>query len=128
MGDKSQAMALPEFLIPCLQAPFEHLQVEDTRLADVFKKQLLPILPLSALARLRATSPALKSLVDVNSGEAWRVAGQAILTEGTLPEHEHGHAVQARLRIHAAAMHRLKSGEALNGPPVCRRVSNEGPA
>ena len=62
---------------------------------------------------LRPTSSAVKNLVDVGSGSAWKNACQEILSVDTIPDHEDGFAAQKRLQIHAAALHRLKAGESL---------------
>lgn len=92
-----------------LQVPYENL--EDNGLGDVFRRHILPHLPLRTLAQLRATSLTLRTLVDIGSGDAWKEAGQGVLTPDTIPDHADGHAAQDRLKTQAAAMLRLRSGE-----------------
>ena len=104
-----------------LQGPCARL--EDAGLQDVLRQQLLPQLPLRNLAQLRTASRTLRQLVDDGSGAIWRQAAHDCLSAGTIPDHADGHAAQQRLQVQAAAMRRLRTGDAPRPSPPHRQIS-----
>ena len=81
---------------------------------DALRQNTLPLLPIKLLAVLRSCCLGSKILVDKNSGTAWHKAAQSVLPRQTLPIHQDGHAVQARLRMQANLIMKLLGGEPCN--------------
>ena len=79
-------------------------------LEDPFRQQILPHLPLSALAHLRATCRDLKWLVDEQSASVWTSAAASVLQAETLPSSANSEAIRVRLQQHAEILKRLASG------------------
>ncbi len=83
----------------------------DRQLVDPFRQGVLPALPASTLAHLRATCRQLKQLVDEQTGPVWTCAAASLLPAEALPTLVNGHAVQLRLSQHADVLKRLSSRE-----------------
>ncbi len=84
---------------------------QDGNLKDPLQQVMLPYLPVSTLAHLRATTRQCKDLVDEQTGPTWKNAAAILLGAGTLPTSTDGHAVQFRLQQHADILKRLTSGK-----------------
>ncbi len=82
----------------------------DDRLIDPFRQGVLPALPVSTLAHLRATCRQLKQLVDEQTGPVWTRASASLLPAEALPTSLDGPAIQLRLSQHADVLKHLSSG------------------
>ena len=86
------------------------MHVWDVPLQDALRRHLLPLLNPKQLDRLQALCRTLQELVDNRTLGTWRDAAQTIIPLQSLPISPDGHAVQTRLRVHAATLTKLMRG------------------